>query len=92
MLEAIHRSKLSLLMLALAEGESQMSGQIVIINPSIAGPPIRFGEHPTSCVGRDADAALMHRGVMPLTQQDQIANTALNVPSGRLQDRASDYQ
>jgi hypothetical protein len=67
MLEAVHRSKLSLLMLALAEGESQMSGQLVIINPPIARPPIRFGEHPTSGITGDADAALMHRGVMPLT-------------------------
>jgi hypothetical protein len=81
MLEAVHRSKLSLLMLALAEGESQMSGQIIIINPPIAGPPIRFGEHPAVGFAGDADPALMRDGVMPLTQQDQIANTALNVPS-----------
>ena len=62
-------SELSLLMLALVEGESQVSGQVVIINPVIAGPPIRFGEHPTVGISGDGDAALMHRGVVPLTQQ-----------------------
>ena len=81
MLEAVHDSELSLLMLALVEGGSQVSGQVVIINPVIAGPPIRFGEHPTIGISSDGDAAVMHRSVVPLTQQDQIANTALSVPS-----------
>ena len=88
MLEAVHRSELSLLMLALVEGESQVSGQVVIINPVIAGPPIRFGEHPTIGISSNGDAALMHRGVVPLTQQDQIANTALRVPSAVLREPA----
>ena len=88
MLEAVHRSELSLLMLALVEGESQVSGQVVIINPVIAGPPIRFGEHPTIGISSNGDAALMHRGVVPLTQQDQIANTALRVPTAVMREPA----
>ena len=68
-------------LLCAAEREVQVSGQIRIIDPRVAALPIGFGEDPALPVAGDGDAALMHDGVVPLTQQDQIANTALSVPS-----------
>jgi hypothetical protein len=57
-----------------------MPSQVVITNPGLAGLTIRFAEHPTIGIAGDHDAASVHGSVMPLTQQDQIADTALNVP------------
>lgn len=67
-------------LLCLAEREVEVSGEIRIIDPRVAALPIGFGEDPALAVGGDGNAALMHCGVVPLTQEDQIANTALNIP------------
>jgi hypothetical protein len=84
-LEAIHRSELIMLrLLAAAQREVKMPGQILITDPPITRLPVGLGEHPTIGIFGDGDTALMHGGVMPLTQQHQIANTALRVPSSDL--------
>jgi hypothetical protein len=83
MLEAVHSSKLIMLglPLTLAEGEFEVPGQVGIIHPLVTRPSIWFVESPPVGVAGDGDPALTHHGVMPLAQQDQIANTALRVPS-----------
>ena len=80
MLEAVHSSQpITLRQLLLAEREVEMPGQILVTDPRLAGLPIRFDKHPTVGSLRKSDAALVDRGVVPLAQQDQIANTALRV-------------
>jgi hypothetical protein len=81
MLEAVHRSQLIMLGLVAALREGEVPGQVFIIHPVVTGPSIWFAEQPTvGCTG-DSDTALMHRGVVPLAEQNQVANTSLNVPS-----------
>jgi hypothetical protein len=55
-----------------AQRKVQVAGQILLIDPPITRLPIRFGKHPTLTITSDADSALMDRGVMPPTEQDQI--------------------
>jgi hypothetical protein len=70
--EAVYRSQLITLGLLAALREGEVPGQVGIIHPVVTRPPIRFAEQPTvGCTG-DGDPALMHHGVMPLAQQDQI--------------------
>jgi hypothetical protein len=82
MLEAVHRSQPIMCLLPAAECEVEMAGQVLIVNPPLTGPPVWFAEHPPLALPSDGDAALMDCCVMPLTEQDQITNTALRVPSG----------
>jgi len=83
MLETVHPGQPIMLgLLPTAQREVQVPSQVGVTNPRLTGLAIRFGEHPAIRIPGDGDPALMDRGVMPLTQQDQIANTALNVPSG----------
>ena len=83
MLEALHRSRVIILcLLALPpQRDIEMLGQILVAHPRVAGSAVWFVEYPTAAVPGDGDAAFMHGGVMPLAQQDQIADTSLNVPS-----------
>jgi hypothetical protein len=72
MLEAVHRSQLITLYLLAALREGQVLGQIRIIHPRLAELPIRFVKHPLVGIAGDGDPALMHRGVVPLAQQNQV--------------------
>jgi hypothetical protein len=63
------------------EREVKVLGQILIVNPPITGSPVGFGERPPIPVAGDGDATFVDGGVMPLTEQHQIASTALCVPS-----------
>jgi hypothetical protein len=73
MLEAVHRSELIMLrLLAAAQREVKMPGQILITDQPITQLPVGFGEHPTIGIPGDGDTALMNGGVMPLTQQHQL--------------------
>ena len=86
MVEAVHSREPIMLGLLLApEREVQMPGQLLLTHPGLAALPIRFGKYPTIWSLGDADPAIMNNGVVPLAQQDQIANTALRVPSSDLQ-------
>jgi hypothetical protein len=67
-------------LLAAAQREVEVPGQILIVGPPITPLSVGFGEHPTIGISSDGDTALVDGGVMALTQQDQVANTALNVP------------
>jgi hypothetical protein len=64
-----------------AQCEVKVPGQILIVNPPITGSPVGFGERPPIAVAGDGDATFVDGGVMPLTQQHQIASTSLNVPT-----------
>jgi hypothetical protein len=44
MLEAVHRSQSIICLLPAAECEVKMPGQVLIVNPPLTGPPIRFAE------------------------------------------------
>ncbi len=86
MVQAVHSSQpitqsvLCLLGGIAAKREVEVAGQVVITHPPIAGSPIRFSEQPAIGISGDGDAAFMHDGVMPLTQQDQIIQALLGVP------------
>jgi hypothetical protein len=62
--------------LGASAGEVEMLGQILIIHPRLARLSIRLLKLPTVGFTGDGDPALMNHRVMPLTEQDQIANTA----------------
>lgn len=47
-------------LLCLAEREVEVSGEIRIVDPRVAGLPIRFGEDPAVPVAGHGDAALVH--------------------------------
>lgn len=57
-----------------------MPGQLLVTDPGWARLTVRFGKQPAITIGGDAHPTLMDHGVMPLAEQDQIANTALHVP------------
>ena len=59
-------------LLATAQREVEVPGEILIAHPPITWLAVRFGEHPTLRSLSDADITLVHCGVMPLTEQDQI--------------------
>jgi hypothetical protein len=84
MVEAVHRRKPNISRLLLSAGEVEMARQALVVDPGIALLPVGFGKHPSVTVTLNRDAALMNDGVMPATEQDQIANTALRVPSSDL--------
>jgi hypothetical protein len=65
MLEAVHHSQFITLGLQPPLREGEMPGQILIVHPRFAEPPIRFVKHPTVGFTGDGDPALMHYGVMP---------------------------
>ena len=69
------------LLVRAAPGEVEMPGQVLVTDPAVAELPIGFSEQPTIGFVADRDAAFVDGGVVPLAQQDQIAVTALNVPS-----------
>ena len=67
MLEAVHFSELIRCLLAAAEGEVKVPGQVLIADPPITGLAVGFGEHPTFRSLGDADTSFVDGGVMPLT-------------------------
>ena len=80
MLEAVHRSQLIMLGLGAALREGEVPGQVFIIHPVVTRPSIWFAEQPTvGCTG-DGDAALMHRGVVPLAEQNQVGDIRVAAP------------
>ena len=73
MLEAVHRSQLITFRMPLAaQREGEVQGQILIIHPLVTRPSIWFAEHPLVGIAGDGDPALMHRGVVPLAEQNQV--------------------
>jgi hypothetical protein len=90
--EAVHRRQPIMLMrlLPAAQREVEVPGQVLVADPPITRLAIRFGEHPALRSLSDTDTTFVDGGVMPLTEQDQIANTALDVPSQASWIRASD--
>ena len=82
-MEAVHRRQpIMLRLLPAAQREVEVPRQVLIADPPITWLAVRFGEHPTAFRPlSDGDTTFVEGGVMPLTEQDQIANTAQNVPS-----------
>ena len=73
MVEAVHLGQpIMLSRLDASAGEVKLPRQILVSCPRLARLPVTLGEHPAVELTPNCDAALLHSGVMPSAQQDQI--------------------